>query len=62
MNIGKIWNHEEEVVKINSFHCKINMDSAGVIRRVVNKPRDIIPRNPAINPDVNIFFRKIFFC
>lgn len=30
------------------------MDSTGgVIRRVMNKPRDIIPRNPAINPDVN---------
>ncbi|CAF0832813.1 unnamed protein product [Adineta ricciae] len=27
------------------------MDTAGVVRRVVNKPRDIIPRNPAINPD-----------
>jgi hypothetical protein len=33
------------------------MDPAGVVvRRVVNKPRDVIPRNPAINPDVNIFF------
>jgi hypothetical protein len=31
------------------------MDPSGVVRRIVNKPRDIIPRNPAINPDVNIF-------
>lgn len=28
--------------------------TGGVVRRVMNKPRDIIPRNPAINPDVNI--------
>ncbi|CAF3744522.1 unnamed protein product [Rotaria sp. Silwood1] len=27
------------------------MDTASVVRRVVNKPRDVIPRNPAINPD-----------
>ncbi|CAF3183298.1 unnamed protein product [Rotaria sp. Silwood2] len=27
------------------------MDAGGVVRRVVNKPRDVIPRNPAINPD-----------
>jgi len=32
------------------------MDPAGIARRVVNKPRDVIPRNPAINPDVNTFF------
>ncbi|CAF4020323.1 unnamed protein product, partial [Rotaria sordida] len=27
------------------------MDPSGVVRRVVNKPRDVIPRNPPINPD-----------
>ena len=36
------------------------MDPTGVVRRVVNKPRDIIPRNPTINPDVNIYFLNIF--
>lgn len=30
------------------------MDTPGVVRRVVNKPREVIPRNPPINPDVII--------
>lgn len=30
--------------------------TGGVVRRVMNKPRDIIPRNPGINPDVNQHF------
>jgi hypothetical protein len=38
------------------------MDAAGVVRRVINKPRDILPRNPALNPDVNISFLQTFFC
>ena len=29
------------------------MDPSGVVRRVINKPRDVIPRNPPMNPDVN---------
>jgi len=39
------------------------MDPTGVVRRVVNKPRDVIPRNPAMNPDVKIFFlyKDLFF-
>ncbi len=28
------------------------MDPTGVVRRVINRPRDVIPRNPAMNPDV----------
>ncbi len=32
------------------------MDPTGVVRRVINKPRDVIPRNPAMNPDVKTCF------
>jgi hypothetical protein len=28
------------------------MDPTSVVRRVINKPRDVITRNPAMNPDV----------
>jgi hypothetical protein len=48
--------------KLSKNHFWINMDAAGVVRRVINKPRDIIPRNPALNPDVNIFFFRLFCC
>jgi hypothetical protein len=50
---GKLWN--KEVVKSEFFFfivLKINMDPTGVVRRVINRPRDVIPRNPAMNPDV----------
>ena len=36
------------------------MDTAtGVVRRVINRPRDVIQRNPAINPDVNMLDKSI---
>lgn len=34
------------------------MDSAGVVRRVINRPRDVITRNPAMNPDVKPIFNN----
>ena len=30
------------------------MDAAGIVRRVVTKPRELLPRNPSMNPDVSL--------